>query len=160
MHGTIVHDITWGNRILLTGYQEIYCRKIGIPWSVFPGQCGKLSTWYGDEHENSISGWENFVMGLLWPKIWTFILNVYRWEIMSVLVLISINQNKIYMFLYSLIQNSEISGCVWKQGVWGFCCWLPERERERLSLSAFLRTEDIGVHIVHISRLIITYTLE
>ena len=31
------------------------------------------------------------------------------------------------------------------------------RERERLSLSAFLRTEDIGVHI---SRLIITYTLE
>ena len=35
-----------------------------------------------------------------------------------------------------------------------------ERERERLSLSAFLRTEDIGVHIVHISRLIITYTLE
>ena len=37
---------------------------------------------------------------------------------------------------------------------------LVERERERLSLSAFLRTEDIGVHIVHISRLIITYTLE
>ena len=34
------------------------------------------------------------------------------------------------------------------------------RERERLSLSAFLRTEDIGVHIFHISRLIITYTLE
>ena len=34
------------------------------------------------------------------------------------------------------------------------------REREKLSLSAFLRTEDIGVHIVHISRLIITYTLE
>ena len=33
-------------------------------------------------------------------------------------------------------------------------------ERERLSLSAFLRTEDTGVHIVHISRLIITYTLE
>ena len=33
-------------------------------------------------------------------------------------------------------------------------------ERERLSLSAFVRTEDIGVHIVHISRLIITYTLE
>ena len=32
------------------------------------------------------------------------------------------------------------------------------RERERLSLSAFLRTEDIGVHIDHISRLIITYT--
>ena len=37
---------------------------------------------------------------------------------------------------------------------------MRERERERLSLSAFLRTEDIGVHIVHISRLIITYTLE
>ena len=35
-----------------------------------------------------------------------------------------------------------------------------KRERERLSLSAFLRTEDIVVHIVHISRLIITYTLE
>ena len=34
------------------------------------------------------------------------------------------------------------------------------RERERLSLSAFLRTEDIEVHIVHISRVIITYTLE
>ena len=34
------------------------------------------------------------------------------------------------------------------------------RERERLSLSAFFRTEDIGVHIVHVSRLIITYTLE
>ena len=31
-----------------------------------------------------------------------------------------------------------------------------DRERERLSLSAFFRTEDIGVHIVHISRLIIT----
>ena len=35
-----------------------------------------------------------------------------------------------------------------------------QKERERLSLSAFLRTEDIGVHIVHISCLIITYTLE
>ena len=34
------------------------------------------------------------------------------------------------------------------------------RERERLTLSAFLRTEDIGVHIVHISHLIMTYTLE
>ena len=33
-------------------------------------------------------------------------------------------------------------------------------ERERLSLSAFLRTEDIGVHIVHISCVIITYTLQ
>ena len=32
------------------------------------------------------------------------------------------------------------------------------KERERLSLSAFLRTGDIGVRIVHISRLIITYT--
>ena len=42
-------------------------------------------------------------------------------------------------------------------------CWLclfKIRERGRLSLSAFLRTEDIGVHIVHISRLIITDTLE
>ena len=35
-----------------------------------------------------------------------------------------------------------------------------EQERERLSLSAFLGTEDIAVHIVHISRVIITYTLE
>ena len=34
------------------------------------------------------------------------------------------------------------------------------KERERLSLSAFLGTEDIGVHIVHINRVIITYTLE
>ena len=34
-----------------------------------------------------------------------------------------------------------------------------ERERD-LSLSAFLGTEDIAVHIVHISLLIITYTLE
>ena len=34
------------------------------------------------------------------------------------------------------------------------------KEREILSLSAFLRTEDIGVHIVHISRLTVTYTLE
>ena len=34
------------------------------------------------------------------------------------------------------------------------------KERERLNLSAFLRTEDIGVHIVHISCVIITYTLE
>ena len=40
------------------------------------------------------------------------------------------------------------------------CSLAEERERERLSLSVFLRTEDIGVHIVHISRLIITYTLE
>ena len=39
-------------------------------------------------------------------------------------------------------------------------CVLDERERERLSLSAFLRTVEIGVHIVHISCLIITYTLE
>ena len=39
--------------------------------------------------------------------------------------------------------------------------WGPDKkERERLSLSAFLRTEDTGVHIVHISRVIITYTLE
>ena len=37
---------------------------------------------------------------------------------------------------------------------------LSERERDIFSLSAFLRTEDIRVHIVHISRLIITYTLE
>ena len=35
-----------------------------------------------------------------------------------------------------------------------------ERERDRSSLSAFLGTEDIGVDIVHISRVIITYTLE
>ena len=35
-----------------------------------------------------------------------------------------------------------------------------KRERERLSLSAFLRTEDIGVHIVHISCLIITWHQE
>ena len=35
-----------------------------------------------------------------------------------------------------------------------------EIEREILSLSAFLGTEDIRVHIVHISRVIITYTLE
>ena len=35
-----------------------------------------------------------------------------------------------------------------------------EIERERLSLSAFWGTEDIGVHIAHISRVIITYTLE
>ena len=34
------------------------------------------------------------------------------------------------------------------------------KERERLSWSAFFGTEDIGVHIVHISRVIITYTLE
>ena len=39
----------------------------------------------------------------------------------------------------------------WKQG---------GGERERFSLSAFLRTQDIRVHIVHISRLIITYTSE
>ena len=45
--------------------------------------------------------------------------------------------------------------------LWQFTTTGPDkRERERLSLSAFLRTEDIGVHIVHISRLIITYTLE
>ena len=31
---------------------------------------------------------------------------------------------------------------------------------ERLSLSAFWGTEDIRVHIVHISHVIITYTLE
>ena len=35
-----------------------------------------------------------------------------------------------------------------------------ERERERLNLSGFLGTEDTGVHIVHISCVIITYTLE
>ena len=33
-------------------------------------------------------------------------------------------------------------------------------KRERLSLLAFLGTVDIGVHIVHISRVITTYTLE
>ena len=33
-------------------------------------------------------------------------------------------------------------------------------DRDRLSLSAFLGTKDIGVHIVHISLEIITYTLE
>ena len=38
--------------------------------------------------------------------------------------------------------------------------FMDDRGRERLSLSAFLRTEDIGDHIVHISRVIITYTLE
>ena len=37
---------------------------------------------------------------------------------------------------------------------------LGKRERERLSLSAFLGTEGNGVHIVHISHVIITYTLE
>ena len=37
---------------------------------------------------------------------------------------------------------------------------IQDQERERLSLSAFLVTEDIRVHIVHISRVIITYTLE
>ena len=33
-------------------------------------------------------------------------------------------------------------------------------KRERLSLSVFVGTEDIGVHVVHISRVIIAYTLE
>ena len=42
--------------------------------------------------------------------------------------------------------------------------WSKKREGGggggRLSLSAFLGTGDIGVHIVHISHVIITYTLE
>ena len=40
--------------------------------------------------------------------------------------------------------------------------WEREREREIyiLSLSAFVGTEDIVVHVVHISRVITTYTLE
>ena len=37
---------------------------------------------------------------------------------------------------------------------------LVERQRERLSLLTFLGTEDTGVHIVHISHVIITYTLK
>ena len=41
------------------------------------------------------------------------------------------------------------------------CEWIiVQRERERLSLSDFLGTEDIVVHIVHTSHVIITYTLE
>ena len=43
---------------------------------------------------------------------------------------------------------------------WDLVRLILEREREILSLSAFLGTEDIGVHIVHISRIIITYILE
>ena len=35
-----------------------------------------------------------------------------------------------------------------------------EKRERNISLSAFLGTEDIGVHIVHISHVIITYTLE
>ena len=41
------------------------------------------------------------------------------------------------------------------------CEWIiVQKERERLSLSAFLGTEDIVVHIVHTSHVIKTYTLE
>ena len=47
---------------------------------------------------------------------------------------------------------------------WAFYREFTATERERegggLSLSAFLGTEDIGVHIVHISRAIVTYALE
>ena len=44
---------------------------------------------------------------------------------------------------------------VWNEITHSIPKTLKWRERERLSLSAFLRTEDIGVHIVHISCLII-----
>ena len=58
------------------------------------------------------------------------------------------------------VQNFKMTGQlknkIWTNEVRVKMCF-GERERARLSLSAFLRTEDIGVHI---SRLIITYTLE
>ena len=70
--------------------------------------------------------------------------------------------------------NSFITSSIWRFGgfkirecliwlYWLFVrhCQLSEKNRrERLSLSAFLGTEDIAVHIVHISCLIITFTLE
>ena len=40
------------------------------------------------------------------------------------------------------------------------CDVKPSEKEERLSLSAFLGTEEIAVHIVHIRHLIVTYTLE
>ena len=61
------------------------------------------------------------------------------------------------LVLYQTVEGTHISLDKCKMGnVSNF----GERERERLSLSAFWGTEDIGVHIVHISRVIITYTLE
>ena len=43
----------------------------------------------------------------------------------------------------------NVQSALWILMSW--CFSTRERERERLSLSAFLRTEDIGVHIVHAS---------
>ena len=57
-----------------------------------------------------------------------------------------------------MIKFNSLSGDSGQRGT--YSPYKPRGERERLSLSAFLGTEDIGVHIVHISRVIITYTLE
>ena len=68
----------------------------------------------------------------------------------------------IFLKLFSILIKFSLvcsEGCKWQSPlvqVMAWCC-LRTRERERWSLSTFLGTEDIAVHI---SRLIITYTLE
>ena len=70
------------------------------------------------------------------------------------------------IFLLNHIWSGIEKSKFWKSGKWIF--WetaSPEgichkRVSEWLSLAAFLGTVDIGVHIIHTSRVIIAYTLE
>ena len=55
-------------------------------------------------------------------------------------------------------ENGRGAGVSWAGLVGKNLNFGRERAREILSLSAFLGTEDIGVHIVYLSRVIITYT--
>ena len=81
-----------------------------------------------------------------------------RWQEINIQGCYSLVKNKINFSTFCSRRNNHESDITIKV----HCIHMTSqfRERERLSLSAFLRTEDIGVHIVHISLLIITYTLE
>ena len=71
--------------------------------------------------------------------------NMWHWPLTSLMTLTLDVRVK--------FRNSCISGIVGLIDV-------TNEKRQRLSLSAFWGTEDIGVHIVHVSRVIMTYALE
>ena len=86
--------------------------------------------------------------------------SLVSWWANRVMVFVMLFPNRINCILVMLADLDAIPrwNRVIVQG--GTLVALQGRGREIFSLSAFLRTEDIRVHIVHISRLIITYTLE
>ena len=138
-------------------------------WNLFPGVQMTISQhwfrqWLGAEHAT------NHCLSQCWSSSLTYICGTrgrwvnrtdnrsdYSWYALAVFFITWQTGTITYANTMMVTCNS------WYQGMDSILRCLtrignPIVERE--SLSAFLGTEDIGVHIVHISCVIITYTLE